>query len=108
MVAEDEKRVKDLLASYSVLLKEQGVRYLSDYHIPFTYIICWQISFKTRAEVGSNAGQHLCQMAKKEKVDMIVMGTRGLGTVRRTVLGSVSDYVLHHSSVPVSICPQSQ
>lgn len=64
--------------------------------------------YKTKSDVGSNAGQHLCQMAKKEKADMIVMGTRGLGTVRRTVLGSVSDYVLHHSTVPVSICPHTQ
>ena len=35
---------------------------------------------------------------------MIVMGTRGLGTVRRTILGSVSDYVLHHAHCPVIIC----
>ena len=34
------------------------------------------------------------------------MGTRGLGTVRRTILGSVSDYVLHHAHCPVCICRQ--
>lgn len=35
---------------------------------------------------------------------MIVMGTRGMGKVKRTFLGSVSDHVLHHSHVPVIIC----
>ena len=35
---------------------------------------------------------------------MIVMGTRGLGAIRRTILGSVSDYVLHHTKIPLVIC----
>ena len=33
------------------------------------------------------------------------MGTRGLSTIRRTVLGSVSDYVLHHTTIPVAVVP---
>lgn len=35
------------------------------------------------------------------------MGSRGLGTIRRTILGSVSDYVVHHANVPVVVCPPS-
>ena len=41
--------------------------------------------------------------AEEHKVTMIVMGTRGLGLIRRTIMGSVSDYVVHHSHCPVTV-----
>lgn len=49
-------------------------------------------------------GPIICQAAADEHCQLVVVGTRGLGTVRRTILGSVSDYILHHSTVPVAIC----
>ena len=52
----------------------------------------------------SHPGQFVVESANKEKVGMIVMGTRGLGTVRRTIMGSVSDYVVHHAHCPVVVC----
>ena len=48
-------------------------------------------------------GQVICQVAHEEKAAMIVIGTRGMGKLRRTLLGSVSDYVTHHAKVPVLI-----
>jgi len=55
--------------------------------------------------VGKPAGEVICQVAKDEKVDLILMGTRGLGPVRRTIMGSVSDYVVHHAHIPVGVIP---
>lgn len=50
-------------------------------------------------------GEAIVEAAKKENVSLIVMGSRGLNTLRRTFMGSVSDYVLHHVHVPVMIVP---
>lgn len=63
-----------------------------------------QIPFKTRIELGS-PGDAICKVAKDENVTCIVLGNRGLGAFRRTILGSVSDHVVHHSRVPVLLVP---
>lgn len=42
--------------------------------------------------------------AEEISASLIVMGSRGLGTIRRTILGSVSEFILHHSHIPVMIC----
>lgn len=53
--------------------------------------------------MGGVPGEVICHVAKDEKADLIVTGTRGMGSIRRTFLGSVSDYILHHAHVPVLI-----
>jgi nucleotide-binding universal stress UspA family protein len=35
--------------------------------------------------------------------DMLIMGSRGMGALKRTFLGSVSDHVIHHCACPVVI-----
>jgi nucleotide-binding universal stress UspA family protein len=45
----------------------------------------------------------LVKIAQKEKVDLIVIGSRGLTEVRAFLLGSVSDKVSHHSKCPILI-----
>lgn len=42
--------------------------------------------------------------AEEAHAQLVIVGSRGHGKVRRTLLGSVSDYVLHHSHVPVIVC----
>ncbi|KAF7259939.1 hypothetical protein EG68_02932 [Paragonimus skrjabini miyazakii] len=55
--------------------------------------------------VDTKPGAALIQAADEQKASFIVMGNRGVGVIRRTILGSVSDYVLHHSHTPVVIVP---
>jgi len=49
-------------------------------------------------------GEAIVQQADDRSASLIVTGSRGLGTLRRTILGSVSDYILHHAKCPVIIC----
>ena len=62
------------------------------------------MSGRIKAVFNYKAGEAIVNAAKEEKVTLIVMGTRGLGKIRRTLMGSVSDYVLHHAHCPVLIC----
>ncbi|ELU16336.1 hypothetical protein CAPTEDRAFT_21111 [Capitella teleta] len=55
-------------------------------------------------KISNKPGEALVQVAKEQKADLVIMGTRGLGRIRRTILGSVSDYVVHHAHCPVLIC----
>ncbi len=43
-------------------------------------------------------------VAEEHSAEMIVMGARGLGKIKRAILGSVSDYVIRKAKVPVLIC----
>ena len=56
--------------------------------------------------IGGKPGEVIVDVARKEKATMAIMGTRGMGTIRRTVLGSVSDFVLHHIHCPLMVYRQ--
>ncbi|XP_075512445.1 uncharacterized protein LOC142547960 [Primulina tabacum] len=45
----------------------------------------------------------ICEAAEEMHADLIVVGSRGLGKIKRAFLGSVSDYVVHHAKCPVLI-----
>lgn len=62
----------------------------------------WQISGGFNILHG-DPGEEIVERASEVEASLVVTGTRGLGVIRRTVLGSVSQYVLHHSKVPVAI-----
>ena len=47
--------------------------------------------------------EEILKTAQSEKVDLIVMGSRGLTEVRAFLLGSVSDKVSHHAKCPTLI-----
>jgi nucleotide-binding universal stress UspA family protein len=58
-----------------------------------------------RVVVHGPAGPTLCQLAADLPADVIVVGSRGLGGLRRAVLGSVSDHVVRNAGCPVVVCP---
>jgi nucleotide-binding universal stress UspA family protein len=69
-------------------------------------------SWQVKATGGTVAGAHLrmgevdleiVALAGELGADMIVMGSRGLGGVRRVLMGSVSDSVVRHAHCPVLV-----
>lgn len=54
----------------------------------------------------SGVAESICAWARKEDVDLLVVGSRGMGALKATLmscvgLGSVSAYCLHHLACPV-------
>ncbi|KAH9306966.1 hypothetical protein KI387_011370 [Taxus chinensis] len=66
--------------------------------------ICEQrnVNVETKMATG-DARYAICEAAEKLKVDMLVVGSRGYGAIRRAVIGSVSNYCAHHAKCPVLI-----
>lgn len=82
---EDQLRqIQLLLKQYANLAHAQGVAIESDYRT-------------------IEPGQGLCQAAQRHQADLIVMGRRGRKGIAEALLGSVSNYVLHHAPCAVLV-----
>src|SRR5919112_2283428 len=71
-----------------------------------------ELSWRVKVVGGTVAGTHLrmgavsleiVALAEELQADLIVMGCRGLGGVRRALMGSVSDSVVRHAHCPVLV-----
>ncbi|KAA3682339.1 uncharacterized protein DEA37_0011113 [Paragonimus westermani] len=58
--------------------------------------------------LSNKPGEQTVRVAEDKLVDMIIIGNRGVSTLRRTMFGSVSDHVIHHANIPVIIVPPPQ
>jgi nucleotide-binding universal stress UspA family protein len=74
-------------------------------------------SWRVKAAGSTVAGAHLrmgkvdleiVALAEELGVGLIVMGSRGLGGVRRALMGSVSDSVVRHAHCPVLVVRQEK
>jgi nucleotide-binding universal stress UspA family protein len=58
------------------------------------------IAFRTSWVVGSPA-KEILKAAKREKVDMVIMGTHGHGLLGRAIMGSVAQNVVTELEIPL-------
>lgn len=86
MLKEEQERIKSDLEKFAEKLKHHG------------------LGGKVKSVMASRPGEGIIKAAEEEKASLIVVGSRGMGTIRRTFVGSVSDYLVHHSHVPVFVC----
>ncbi|KAJ0989021.1 hypothetical protein J5N97_007377 [Dioscorea zingiberensis] len=52
-------------------------------------------------------GVKICEAIEKIPLHCLVIGSRGLGKMKRALLGSVSSYVVHHAVRPVTVVKNS-
>nr|NP_001140048.1 YXIE protein [Salmo salar]ACM09404.1 yxiE precursor [Salmo salar] len=57
---------------------------------------------------GRGCGDTILSIAKEYDPSLIIIGSRGLGTFSRFMLGSTSDFLVHHSELPVCVVPPAQ
>ena len=77
-------------------LKIAAYQFLAD----LMHVIPSEIRAHTRVEVG-DPGECIVSVAEEEQSDLIIMGSRGFGTFRSWLVGSVSNYVMKHAACPV-------
>jgi len=50
-----------------------------------------------------DAGRGICELASSWNADLVILGRRGIKGLTEVLLGSVSNYVLHHASCSVLV-----
>ncbi|CAH8505872.1 unnamed protein product, partial [Schistosoma turkestanicum] len=63
------------------------------------------LTFQFLYESVDHIGSAIIEKAEKYNVRLIIIGSRGLGAIKRTIMGSVSDYVVHHANTTVCVVP---
>jgi nucleotide-binding universal stress UspA family protein len=53
--------------------------------------------------VSGSPAEAVCQQAEERGADLVLVGSRGLSTMGRWLLGSVSDRIIHHCKKPVLV-----
>lgn len=85
LIKEEKEKITKKLEKFAELMKEK------------------KVSGTVKSMHAGSPGEGIINAAKEVGADLIVTGSRGLGTIRRTFMGSVSDYIMHHSDVPVLV-----
>ncbi|KAI3512033.1 hypothetical protein L1887_19196 [Cichorium endivia] len=66
--------------------------------------ICKQSKIKAETLIlEGNPKEMICEAVEQMHFDLLVVGSRGLGAIKRAFLGSISDFCAHHAKCPILI-----
>jgi nucleotide-binding universal stress UspA family protein len=85
VLRENRRRAKEVLEQQAKRIEESGV------------------SVKETHLLEGRADEEIVALAEEIGAGLIVMGSRGHGRLRRTLLGSISDAVVRHAHCPVTV-----
>lgn len=88
---------------------EEATRVVRDYQS----LVERHFDHKLQCEMIVGRGEvrdEIVDFAEASKTDLLVVGSRGLGALKRTFVGSTSDYCVHHVHCPIIVVkpPQSE
>jgi universal stress protein A len=61
------------------------------------------VTIETHALMGESVWNEICQAARREEEDLIVMGSHGHSGLAHVLLGSVAEWVVRHAPCPVLV-----
>jgi nucleotide-binding universal stress UspA family protein len=85
VLGENRRRAKEVLEQQAKRIEESGVT-VKETHL-----------------LEGRADEEIVELAEEIGAGLIVMGSRGHGRLRRTLLGSISDAVVRHAHCPVTV-----
>jgi nucleotide-binding universal stress UspA family protein len=85
VLRENRRRAKEVLEQQAKRIEESGVT-VKETHL-----------------LEGRADEEIVELAEEIGAGLIVMGSRGHGRLRRTLLGSISDAVVRHAHCPVTV-----
>ncbi|WP_162858719.1 universal stress protein [Candidatus Nitrosotenuis aquarius] len=92
-----EESPKSRMTAFEKQLEKQGQDILDD---AASIAKKQKVKFKTSL-LKDSPGHAIVRLAKKGKFDHVIMSTTGTGSAQDDMLGSVSNYVVHKSEIPV-------
>ncbi len=78
------KKAQEMLDSVKESCEKQGVQFASKI-------------------LHGNPASEIAEFAEKEKVDLVIVGSRDLGGIKEAILGSVANSIVHKSKVSVLV-----